>query len=77
MARAKRQGLLTWAKNSRQELADHDKKNVYIERLAGEKTNVSLMGANNNQDFSDKFYYYRYTLKAGETMVCRMITEDK
>ena len=28
------------------ELADHDKKNVYIERLAGEKTNVSLMGAN-------------------------------
>ena len=59
------------------ELADHDKKNVYIERLAGEKTNVSLMGANNNQDFSDKYYYYRYTLKAGKTMVCRMMTEDK
>ena len=59
------------------ELADHDKKNVYIERLAGEKTNVSLMGSYNNQDFSEKYYNYRYTLKAGETMVCRMATEDK
>lgn len=58
-------------------LADHDKKNAYLERLNGEKTNVTLMGSNGSQDFGEKYYYCRYTLKAGETMVCRMMTEDK
>ena len=59
------------------ELADHDKKLVYIERYDGEKTYVSFMGSNMEQDFIRKCYLSRYVLDAGETMICRMVTEDK
>ena len=59
------------------ELADSDKKRGYIEKYDGEKTYVSLMGSNKNQDFVSKYYLSRYTLAAGETIICRMVTEDK
>ena len=59
------------------ELADHDKKLAYIERYDGEKTYVSFMGSNMEQDFIRKCYLSRYVLDAGETMICRMVTEDK
>ena len=59
------------------ELADYDTKLGYIERYDGEKTYVSLMGFNKDKDFGSKYYSTRYTLDAGETMICRMVTEDK
>ena len=59
------------------ELADHDKKRVYIEKYDGEKTYVSPMGSNTDQNFVRQYYSLPYTLKAGETMICRMATEDK
>ena len=59
------------------ELADSDKKRGYIEKYDGEKTYVSLMGSNRNQDVISKYYSLPYTLAAGETMICRMVTEDK
>ena len=59
------------------ELADHDKKRVYIEKYDGEKTYVSPMGSNTDQDFISKYYSLPYYLEAGKTMFCRMVTEDK
>ena len=59
------------------ELADSDTKRAYIEKYDGEKTYVSLMGSNKNQDFVSKYYSLPYTLEAGKTMICRMVTEDK
>ena len=59
------------------ELADPDKKLGYIEKYDGEKTYVSLMGSNKDREFERKYYSTRYTLEAGETMICRMVTEDK
>ena len=59
------------------ELADSDTKRGYIEKYDGEKTYVSLMGSNKDQDFISKYYSLPYTLEAGETMICRMVTEDK
>ena len=58
-------------------VADSDKKRGYIEKYDGEKTYVSLMGSNKNQDFVSEYYFSRYTMEAGETMICRMVTEDK
>ena len=59
------------------ELADSDKKRAYIEKYDGEKTYVSLMGSNRDQDFMSKYHSLPYTLEAGGTMICRMVTEDK
>ena len=56
------------------ELADHDKKRVYIEKYDGEKTYVSPMGSNTDQDFISKYYSLPYYLEAGKTMFCRMVT---
>ena len=60
------------------ELADHDKKLGYFERYDGEKTYISLMGYNGDlHNFGDEYYSTRYTIEAGETIICRMMTEDK
>ena len=59
------------------ELADSDKKRAYIEKYDGEKTYVSFMGSNRDQDFMSKYHSLPYTLEAGGTMICRMVTEDK
>ena len=59
------------------ELADHDKVRVYLEKYDGEKTYVSLMGYNYYRDIGRKYYSLPYSLGAGETMICRMVTEDK
>ena len=56
--------------------ADYEKNMCYCE-FAGSDDYPAYMGYNEHDEYIDKYFFINKTIDEGETLICRMVTEDK